>query len=58
MPLPVDFVPLFMAILVITSPVNADTFLNNGVTAHRGLLYAWMDNGVLVCFDGKTGIAR
>ena len=36
MPLPVDFVPLFMAILVITSPVNADTFLNNGVTAHRG----------------------
>ena len=22
---------------------------------YRGLLYAWMDNGVLVCFDGKTG---
>jgi glycerophosphoryl diester phosphodiesterase len=36
MPLPVDFVPLFMAILVVTSPVNADPFLINGVTAHRG----------------------
>jgi outer membrane protein assembly factor BamB len=22
---------------------------------YRGLLYAWMDNGVLVCLDGKTG---
>jgi len=22
---------------------------------YRGLLYAWMDNGVLVCFDGQTG---
>jgi glycerophosphoryl diester phosphodiesterase len=22
---------------------------------YKGLLYAWMDNGVLVCFDGKTG---
>ena len=22
---------------------------------YRGLLYAWMDNGVLACLDGKTG---
>jgi outer membrane protein assembly factor BamB len=22
---------------------------------YRGLLYAWMDNGVLTCLDGKTG---
>ena len=22
---------------------------------YRGLVYAWMDNGVLVCLDGKTG---
>ncbi len=22
---------------------------------YRGFLYAWMDNGVLVCLDGKTG---
>lgn len=22
---------------------------------YRGLLYVWMDNGVLVCFDGMTG---
>ena len=22
---------------------------------YRGLLYAWMDNGVLLCFDGQTG---
>jgi hypothetical protein len=22
---------------------------------YRGLLYTWMDNGVLVCLDGKTG---
>jgi outer membrane protein assembly factor BamB len=22
---------------------------------YRGLLYAWLDNGVLVCLDGKTG---
>ncbi|MEO1998074.1 MAG: PQQ-binding-like beta-propeller repeat protein, partial [Planctomycetaceae bacterium] len=25
---------------------------------YRGLLYAWMDNGVLVCFDGRTGNER
>ena len=25
---------------------------------YRGLLYAWMDNGVLVCLDGKTGEER
>lgn len=23
--------------------------------SYRGLLYVWMDNGVLVCLDGKTG---
>jgi len=22
---------------------------------YRGLLYAWLDNGVLVCYEGKTG---
>jgi outer membrane protein assembly factor BamB len=22
---------------------------------YRGLLYSWMDNGILVCLDGKTG---
>ncbi len=22
---------------------------------HRGLLYSWMDNGILVCLDGRTG---
>lgn len=22
---------------------------------YRGLLYVWMDNGILVCYDGKTG---
>jgi outer membrane protein assembly factor BamB len=25
---------------------------------YRGLVYAWMDNGVLVCLDGKTGEER
>lgn len=25
---------------------------------YRGLLFAWMDNGVLVCFDGQTGSER
>jgi outer membrane protein assembly factor BamB len=25
---------------------------------YRSLLYAWMDNGVLVCFDGQTGKAH
>jgi outer membrane protein assembly factor BamB len=23
---------------------------------YRGLLYSWMDNGILVCLDGKTGM--
>lgn len=23
---------------------------------YRGMVYAWMDNGVLVCLDGKTGV--
>ena len=25
---------------------------------YRGQLYAWLDNGVLVCYDGKTGVER
>jgi outer membrane protein assembly factor BamB len=29
--------------------------VESSVLYYRGLLYAWMDNGVLVCRDGKTG---
>jgi outer membrane protein assembly factor BamB len=29
--------------------------VESSVTYYRGLLYALMDNGVLVCLDGKTG---
>lgn len=29
--------------------------MESSVLFYRGLLYALMDNGVLVCLDGKTG---
>ena len=29
--------------------------VESSLLSYRGLVYAWMDNGVLVCLDGKTG---
>jgi outer membrane protein assembly factor BamB len=29
--------------------------VESSLLCYRGLVYAWMDNGVLVCLDGKTG---
>jgi len=29
--------------------------VESSVLYYRGLLYAWLDNGVLVCLDGQTG---